>query len=49
LVLSRKTVEYRTADHLGPLARLDRRAYFPSAGYGWSLAFAVRTQARAST
>jgi CubicO group peptidase (beta-lactamase class C family) len=44
-LLSRKTVEYMTADHLGPLARPDRRAYFPGAGYGWSLGFAVRTQA----
>ena len=44
-ILSRKTVEYMTADHLGPLARPGHRAYYPGAGYGFSLGFAVRVDA----
>jgi CubicO group peptidase (beta-lactamase class C family) len=41
-ILSRKTVEFMTADQLGPaIARTP--AYMPGPGYGFGLGFAVRT------
>jgi CubicO group peptidase (beta-lactamase class C family) len=43
-LLSRKTVEYMTSDHLGPLANRDDREYFPGPGYGFGLGVAVRLQ-----
>ncbi len=43
-ILSRKTVELMTSDHLGPgVART--ALYFPGPGYGFGLGFAVRTAA----
>jgi CubicO group peptidase (beta-lactamase class C family) len=39
-LLSRKTVEYMTSDHLGSLSR--GPAYSPGPGYGFGLGFAVR-------
>jgi CubicO group peptidase (beta-lactamase class C family) len=42
-LLSRKTVEYMTSDHLGTLSR--GPAYSPGPGYGFGLGFAVRTNA----
>jgi CubicO group peptidase (beta-lactamase class C family) len=38
-ILSRKTVEYMTSDHLGGIRG---PAYLPGAGYGFGLGFAVR-------
>ncbi len=43
-LLSRKTVEYMTADHLGPLAGRSDPGYIPGPGYGFGLGFAVRQQ-----
>jgi CubicO group peptidase (beta-lactamase class C family) len=40
-LLSKKTVEYMTSDHLGTLSR--GPAYAPGPGYGFGLGFAVRT------
>ena len=40
-LLSKKTVEYMTSDHLGTLSR--GPAYSPGPGYGFGLGFAVRT------
>jgi CubicO group peptidase (beta-lactamase class C family) len=40
-LLSKKTVEYMTSDHLGQLGR--GPAYLPGPGYGFGLGFAVRT------
>ena len=40
-LLSKKTVEYMTSDHLGLLGR--GPAYLPGPGYGFGLGFAVRT------
>lgn len=42
-LLSRKTVEYMTSDHLGALSR--GPAYSPGPGYGFGLGFGVRTSA----
>jgi CubicO group peptidase (beta-lactamase class C family) len=39
-VLAPKTVDFMTADHLGPLAR--NPAYFAGPGYTWGLGLAVR-------
>jgi CubicO group peptidase (beta-lactamase class C family) len=41
-LLSRKTVEYMTADHLGSLAGRSDPSYIPGPGYGFGLGFAVR-------
>jgi CubicO group peptidase (beta-lactamase class C family) len=43
-LLSRKTVGYMTADHLGPLAARSDPGYIPGPGYGFGLGFAVRQQ-----
>lgn len=40
-LLSKKTVDYMTSDHLGSLSR--GPAYSPGPGYGFGLGFAVRT------
>jgi CubicO group peptidase (beta-lactamase class C family) len=45
-LLSRKTVEYMTSDHVGALAR--GPAYAPGPGYGFGLGFGVRAQAGGS-
>ncbi len=42
-LLSKKTVEYMTSDHLGTLSR--GPAYAPGPGYGFGLGFAVRVTA----
>jgi CubicO group peptidase (beta-lactamase class C family) len=42
-LLSRKTVEHMTSDHLGPLAGTGP-AYLPGPGYGFGLGFAVRRE-----
>jgi CubicO group peptidase (beta-lactamase class C family) len=42
-VLGRKTVEYMTADHLGP-AVTGAGDYLPGPGYGFGLGFAVRRE-----
>jgi CubicO group peptidase (beta-lactamase class C family) len=41
-LLSPKTVEYMTSDHLGPMAKRDDGWYLPGPGYGFGLGFAVR-------
>jgi CubicO group peptidase (beta-lactamase class C family) len=43
-LLGRKTVEYMTADHLGP-AVTGAGDYLPGPGYGFGLGFAVRREA----
>ncbi|HEU4385643.1 MAG TPA: serine hydrolase domain-containing protein [Anaeromyxobacteraceae bacterium] len=43
-ILSRKTVELMTSDHLGP-GTARTALYFPGPGYGFGLGFAVRTAA----
>jgi CubicO group peptidase (beta-lactamase class C family) len=43
-ILGRKTVEYMTADHLGPAVRRGGD-YIPGDGYGFGLGFAVRHDA----
>lgn len=48
-ILSPKTVEYMTSDHLGPLANRTDRWFLPGAGYGFGLGFAVRTKTGEST
>jgi CubicO group peptidase (beta-lactamase class C family) len=46
-ILSRKTIEYMTTDHIGSVRG---PAYLPGAGYGFGLGFAVRlTDGQAST
>ena len=42
-ILSRKTIEYMTSDHIGDVARSSGAAFAPGAGYGFGLGFAVRT------
>jgi CubicO group peptidase (beta-lactamase class C family) len=43
-LLSRKTLEFMTADHLGSLPGATTGAmYLPGPGYGFGLGFAVRT------
>ena len=44
-VLSRKTVEYMTADHLGAGISKAGTAYLPGPGYGFGLGFGVRAAA----
>lgn len=42
-ILARKTVEYMTADHLGPEVNIDRLREYPNInGYGLGLGVAVR-------
>jgi CubicO group peptidase (beta-lactamase class C family) len=41
-VLGRKTVDYMTTDHLGPIAGAGD--YLPGSGYGFGLGFAVRRE-----
>jgi len=48
-ILSPKTVEYMTSDHLGPLANRTDRWFLPGDGYGFGLGFAVRTKTGEST
>ncbi len=42
-IVSRKTIEYMTSDHLGPIAR--GPAFLPGPGHGFGLGFAVRQSA----
>ena len=44
-VLSRKTVEFMTADHLGDRINKNGTVYLPGPGYGFGLGFGVRTAA----
>jgi CubicO group peptidase (beta-lactamase class C family) len=44
-LLSRKTVEFMTADHLGDGISKDGTLYLPGPGYGFGLGFGVRTSA----
>lgn len=44
-IISRKTVEFMTADHLGDAISKDSTAYLPGPGYGFGLGFGVRTAA----
>jgi len=44
-ILGRKTVEYMTADHLGPNVTRGSGDYIPGDGYGFGLGFAVRNGA----
>ena len=39
-IVSRKTIEYMSSDHLGPIGR--GPAYLPGPGHGFGLGFAVR-------
>lgn len=48
-VLSRKTVEFMTADHLGDGISKDGTVYLPGPGYGFGLGFGVRTAAGQSS
>ena len=41
-VLSRKTIEYMTSNHLGYNISRDTPLYLPGSGYGFGLGFAVR-------
>ena len=41
-VLSRKTIEYMTSNHLGNNISRDTPLYLPGPGYGFGLGFAVR-------
>ncbi|MBI3700051.1 MAG: serine hydrolase [Afipia sp.] len=44
-ILGRKTVEFMTANHIGPASGVKPWAYyFPGAGYGFGLGVAVRTE-----
>ena len=43
-ILSPKTIEYMTSDHLGSLGNRKDRRFLPGAGYGFGLGFAVRTK-----
>src|SRR5687768_16048326 len=44
-ILSRKTVEYMTADQLGPEVNIDRLRQYPNInGYGFGLSVAVRRE-----
>src|SRR5687767_8187524 len=44
-ILSRKTVEYMTADQLGPEVNIDRLREYPNNnGYGFGLSVAVRRE-----
>ncbi len=44
-LLSRKTVEFMTADHLGDAISKNGTVYLPGPGYGFGLGFGVRTSA----
>ncbi len=44
-ILSRKTVEFMTADHLGDAIDKNGTVYLPGPGYGFGLGFGVRTAA----
>ena len=48
-ILSPKTIEYMTSDHLGSLGNRKDRSFLPGAGYGFGLGFAVRTKTGEST
>ena len=41
-ILSRKTIEYMTSNHLGNNISRDTLLYLPGPGYGFGLGFAVR-------
>jgi CubicO group peptidase (beta-lactamase class C family) len=41
-ILGRKTVEYMTANHLGPSIKAEGAWYLPGPGHGFGLGFAVR-------
>ena len=43
-ILSRKTIEYMTSDHIGTIANLPDLWYLPGPGYGFGLGFAVRLE-----
>ena len=43
-ILSRKTIEYMTSDHIGSIANLPDLWYLPGPGYGFGLGFGVRLE-----
>jgi len=43
-ILSRKTIEYMTSDHIGSVANLPDIRYAPGPGYGFGLGFGVRLE-----
>ena len=43
-LLSRKTIEYMTSDHIGSIANLPDLWYLPGPGYGFGLGFSVRLE-----